>query len=252
VIELSPIFVFGLALVRPSLLVTGTPLFGGAFAPAPIKVGLIVAMTALLAPVIDLPRVMDPGALVVVALREALIGLAIALSIRLLVAGAELGGHLTGFQLGLSYAALVDPQSGVRNNVLAALYGTLTVFVFLLINGHHDVLRAFAESYAALPVGTGEVGATLGTTVIRMFGLMFMLGVRLAAPLVITLLVVEIALGVLARVAPTLNLMVTAAPIRLLVGWMVLAVTIRVLPEVVSRALPGALELGARAASAFR
>jgi flagellar biosynthesis protein FliR len=252
VIELSPVMVFGLALVRPSLLVTGMPLFGGAFAPVPVKVGLIVAITALLVPVLDLPRELDAGALIVLALREAAIGFAIALSIRMIVAGAELGGHLSGFQLGLSYAALVDPQSGVRNNVLAALYGSLTVFVFLLINGHHDVLRAFAESYAALPVGTGAIGDTLGSTVIRMFGTMFVLGVRLAAPLVITLLLVELSLGVLARVAPTLNLMVTAAPIRLLVGWLVLAVTIRMLPDIVSRALPGALLLGARAASAFR
>lgn len=251
-IELSPVMVFGLALVRPSLLVTGTPLFGGAFAPVPLKVGLIVAITALLVPVLDLPRELDAGSLVIVALREAAIGFAIALSIRMLVAGAELGGHLSGFQLGLSYAALVDPQSGVRNNVLAALYGSLTVFVFLLINGHHDVLRALAESYAALPVGTGGIGETLGSTVMRMFGTMFVLGVRLAAPLVITLLLVELSLGVLARVAPTLNLMVTAAPIRLLVGWLVLTVTIGMLPDIVSRSLPGALQLGARAAAAFR
>lgn len=250
--ELSPVLMFGLALVRPSLLVTGTPLFGGAFAPAPIKVGFTVLLTLLLVPVIDLPRVLDPGAMVVVALREVLIGLAIALCIRLIVAGAELGGHLIGFQMGLSYAALVDPQSGVRNNVLAALYGSLTVFIFLLINGHHDLLRAFAESYRALPVGTGSVADSLSTLVARMFGTMFVLGVRLAAPVVITLLLVEIALGVLARVAPTLNLMATAAPIRLLVGWLVLAVTIRALPDVVSRALPGALSLGAQAASAFR
>ena len=88
--------------------------------------------------------------------------------------------------------------------------------------------------------------------VARMFGLMFTLGVRLSAPVVITLLLVEVVLGVMARVAPTLNLMVTAAPVRLLVGWMALALTIRVLPDILIRAFPQALSLGARTAAALR
>ncbi len=248
----TPAVVLGLLIVRPGMLVMATPLFGSAFAPPPIKIGLIVLMTVLLAPAIEVPRITDTGVLTMVALREAFIGFALAMAIRLLIAGAELGGYLSGFQLGLSYAALVDPQSGVRNNVLAALYGSLAVFVFLLSNAHHDVLRALAASYEALPIGYGGIAESLGTTVARMFGVMFVLGVRLALPLVLTLLLVEVALGVLGRVAPTLNLMVNAAPVRLTVGWLVLVVTLRVLPEILSRALPGALQLGAQAAAAFR
>lgn len=248
----TPVLVFGLLLMRPGMLVMATPLFGSAFAPPPVKIGLIVLMTVLLAPAIEVPRITDVSALTVVALREVFIGFAMAMAIRLLIAGAELGGYLSGFQLGLSYAALIDPQSGVRNNVLAALYGSLAVFVFLLSNAHHDVLRALAASYEALPLGLGGVADTLGATVARMFGLMFVLGLRLALPLVITLLLVEVALGVLGRVAPTLNLMVNAAPMRLTVGWLVLVVTIRTVPDLLSRALPGALQLGAQAAAAFR
>lgn len=248
----TPVLVFGLLLVRPSMLVMGTPLFGSAFAPPPVKIGLIVLMTVLVAPVVDVPRITEMGTLAAVALREAFIGFALALAVRLLVAGAELGGYLSGFQIGLSYASLVDPQSGVRNNVLAALYGSLAVLVFLLTDAHHDVLRAFAASYEALPLGFGGVSDSLAAVVARMFGLMFVLGVRLAAPLVVTLLLVEVALGVLARVAPTLNLMVNAAPIRLTVGWLVLLLTIEVLPEILSRAVPGALQIGAQGASAFR
>ena len=95
------------------------------------------------------------------------------------------------------------------------------------------------------------MAAGLGELVARMLGLMFTLGVRLAAPVTITLLIVEVAMGVTARVAPTLNLMVTAAPVRLLVGWMALALTLRVLPDLLARALPHALTLGARTAAAL-
>ena len=250
--ELTPVLVFAIALIRPSILVIGTPLFGAAFSPAAVRVGLVVVLALLLAPVVGLPGRVAPGLLLALVLREALIGLALAVSVRLLVAGAELGGHLAGFQVGLAYAALVDPQSGVRNNLLAALYASIAVLVFLLTNAHHDVLRALAASYEALPIGTGSVAAGLPELIARMFGLMFTLGVRLAAPLIVTLLMVEVALGVMARVAPTLNLMVNAAPIRLLVGWLVLLLTVEVLPEILSRAIPGALQLGAQGASAFR
>jgi len=240
-VDLTPILIFAIALIRPSVLVVGTPLFGGTFMPPMIRVGLIVVLGAFMAPLIGLPRQLESGLFVTLVLREVLIGAALAMSVRLLIAGAELGGHLSGFQLGLSYAALVDPQSGVRNNVLAALYGSMTMIVLLLTNGHHDVLRALAASYEALPLGAGAVAVDLGELVARMFGMMFTLGVRLAAPIIITLLLVEIALGSIARVAPTLNLMATAAPVRLLVGW----------PDILTRAFPHALTLGARTAAAF-
>ena len=249
--DLTPILIFAMALIRPSVLVVGTPLFGGTFMPPMIRVGLIVVLGAFMAPLIGLPRQIESGLFVTLVLREVLIGAALAMSVRLLIAGAELGGHLSGFQLGLSYAALVDPQSGVRNNVLAALYGSLAMIVLLLTNGHHDVLRALAASYDALPIGAGAVAADLGELVARMFGMMFTLGVRLAAPIIITLLLVEIALGSIARVAPTLNLMATAAPVRLLVGWLALALTVRVLPDILTRAFPHALTLGARTAAAL-
>lgn len=247
--DLAPVLRFALALVRPSLLVVGTPLFGGSYAPAPVRVAIVIVLAVCMAPGLDLPRTAEPIVLVPLVLREALIGLALALAVRLVVAGAEFGGYLAGFQMGLSYAALVDPQSGVRNNVLAALYGTLAVLVLLLSNGHHDLLRALAASYEALPIGVGEVSTNLADLVSRMFAIVFTLGVRLASPIVITLILVEVGLGAMARVAPTLNLMVTAAPVRLLVGWLALAVTLRVLPDIIVRAFPQALTIGARTAA---
>lgn len=250
--DVSPILMFAIALIRPSLLVLATPMFGGTYAPAQAKIGLVLVLGAFMAPLIAVPPTIEAGLFLTVVLREVLIGFALAMSVRLLQAGAELGGYLTGFQMGLSYAALIDPQSGVRNNVLAALYGSVAVVVFFVTNAHHDVLRAMAASYQALPIGGGAVATNLGELIARMFGLMFTLGVRLAAPIVVTLLIVEVALGVMARVAPTLNLMVTAAPVRLLVGWTVLALTVRVLPDILTRAFPQALTLGARTAAALR
>jgi flagellar biosynthetic protein FliR len=146
----------------------------------------------------------------------------------------------------------VDPQSGVRNGVISAIYSTVAVVVFFGVNAHHDLLRALVRSFEALPVGAGHVGAAMPELVMRMLGLVFVLGAQLAAPVVIVLLVTELALGLLSRAAPTLNLMAQGFPIRLLVGLLALASVVKVIPGVVAAAVPAALDLGVRAASTFR
>ena len=88
--------------------------------------------------------------------------MALALAIRALVAGAEFAGHLAGYQIGLSYGAIIDPQSGVRNNVLAVALRQPALLTFLAINGHHAFIRALAASYAALPIGAGHVDRVAG------------------------------------------------------------------------------------------
>jgi flagellar biosynthetic protein FliR len=252
VIELPAITRLALLLVRPGFLFLSAPVFGGAYAPALLKIGLSIVVAVSLIPIVPLPETLGAASLTVVVLREALIGLALGFAIRVLVAGAEFAGHLAGFQLGFSYASIVDPQSGVRNGVLSALYGTVAIMVFFGINAHHDLLRALVRSFEMLPVGSGQVGGGLGTVVIQMLGLVFLTGAQLAAPVTIVLLVTELALGLLARTAPTLNLLAQGFPVRLLVGLLAIAAMVQVIPEVVVSAIPRAMELAARGASAFR
>jgi len=242
----------GLLLVRPGMVVMGTPFLGALNAPAHARVGLIVLLAIVLAPVVKLPDALDAAGLVLVVLHEIAVGLALALAIRVLVAAAEFAGHLTGYQIGLSLGSLIDPQSGVRNNVLALLYGNLTVVICLMTNAHHALLRALADSYAALPIVAGGVDASLAHAVSRLLGAVFVLGTRIAAPIVVVLLLVELALGLLARVAPSLNVMMSGAPIRLVVGLLVVAATVTALPSVINQYIPSALELAAMTARAFR
>jgi flagellar biosynthetic protein FliR len=252
VIELPPITRLGVLLIRPGFLFLAAPVFGGAYAPAMLKVGLTVILGASLIPLVPLPATLDHGALVLVVAREALVGLSIGFAVRILVAGAEFAGHLAGFQLGLSYASVVDPQSGVRNGVVSALYGAIALIIFFAIDAHHDLLRALVQSFDALPVGIGAVGAGLDAVVMRLLGTVFLVGAQLAAPVVVVLLITELALGLLSRAAPTLNLMAQGFPIRLLLGLLALAAAVHAIPGVMAGAFPRVLELGARAAGTFR
>jgi flagellar biosynthetic protein FliR len=250
-VDFSPVARLGLLLVRPGVVIATSSVFGGTFAPAIVRVGVVVLITLALAPTVPMPETVGGAGMALIALRETLIGLALTFSIRIIVAGAEFAGHLTGFQMGFSYASVVDPQSGARNNVVSALYANVATLVFLVINGHHQMLEALAASYQALPPGGAPAGGDLATLVARTLGQIFVIGLRMALPVILVLVIVEIALGLVSRVAPQLNLMVTGAPVRILVGLFVLGTTLAIVPEVVVSAVDPALRLASRLATAL-
>jgi flagellar biosynthetic protein FliR len=250
--ETAVVVRIALLLLRPGMLLGTTSPFGSSFAPAPVKIGLIVLISLVLMPVVALPQTLTPGMITLIAARESMIGLALAFSVRLVLGGVELAGQLAGFQLGFSYASLIDPQSGARNSVMSATYGLMALFVFLAIDAHHEMLRALAASYDAMPVGAWHFEGNITLLIAHMLGMVFTVGLQLAAPVVLVLMIVELALGLMARTMPSLNLMVTGAPVRLIVGLIAVAATLQVLPSVVTAAVKPALELAVRFASAFK
>jgi flagellar biosynthetic protein FliR len=241
-----------LLLVRPGMLVLATPFLGAVHAPAQVRIGLTVLVAIVLASSVAVPATVPAGGLPVVILREMAIGLALALAVRVLIFAAEFTGHFTGYQIGLSLGSLIDPATGVRNNVLAVLYGQLATVIAFIINAHHALLRALADSYALLPIGVGGIGDSLADSVARLLGFVFVIGFRLAMPVIVVLLLVELALGLTARVAPSLNVIVAGAPVRLVVGLLVVSASLSMLPALFARYLPAALDLGAEMAGAFR
>jgi flagellar biosynthetic protein FliR len=248
-VDFTAVARLGLLLVRPGVLIATAPVFGGTFAPPFVRVGVMVLVTLAIAPTVTFPDTVSGAGIAIVAMRETLVGLALAFSIRIIVAGAELAGHLGGFQIGFAYATLIDPQSGARNSVLSALYANMTLIIFLAIDGHHQMLQALSASYAALPPGGWTVSSDMATVVAHTLGMIFVIGLRMAAPVVLVLIVVEIVLGLITRSAPQLNLGIMGAPVRLLVGLFILGATLAVVPDVVLGAVDPALRLATKLAS---
>ena len=242
----------GVLVARPGALVAAAPAFGGTFAPAPVRIGLAVVLALLFLPAVPADSVDTSVGLGLVIAREVAIGSLMALALRAVLAGAELGGHLAGSQLMLSYGSVVDPQGGVRNNLVAALYGNVALLTFLAMNGHHMLLRTLAVSYETLPIGQGGLGPSLGTTVVQLLGTVFVLGVRLAAPIVVVMLLVEVGTALMARVAPTLNLMAVAPPVRVAVGLIAMAAMVPFVPGIIRAGVAGLGDFALRAAGAFR
>jgi len=250
--ELAVLTRLGILLIRPGTLIMLMPGIGGAHIETRVKVGLVVLLAIGLLPSVPVSSAAIEAPLVMLVAREAAIGLSIGFVLHALMVGAEFAGHLSGHQIGFSYGATVDPQSGVRNNVISTLYSLLATLGFLAINGHHTVLRVLATSYSRLPIGTGHVDASLVESVREILALVFVVGVRLAAPIVTVVLIVEVIVGFISRSQPSLSSMVIGYPLRLIVGLFILALMVGTVPAVTNSLLEGTLRMAVRTAGGFR
>lgn len=250
--ELSFLIQLGLVLVRVGALVLAAPLFGGTFAPQVVKIGLSLVLAFALLPIVPTPQGLTIAGLGAVVAREVAIGVAIALAIRVLTGAAEMGGHVAGFQLGLGYAATIDPTSGVRNNTVATLYSNLALLTLFALNGHHLILRALLSSYQRVPVGTGGFNESIVESVTGMLGSVFVVGAQLAAPVVVVMLLVELSLGLIERAAAGADVFIFAAPTRVLVGLTTLGAGIAAVPEATARNVTHVFELAMSLALGLR
>ena len=243
---------FGLLLVRPGLMMLTAPFFGAVFAPPQVRVGLTMLLAFIIAPAVPLPAIHSAIGLTAILGREAAIGLALGLAIRCLTAAGELAGELGSYQSGMSAGAMVDPVSGVRNTQIAAIYTNLTIVLCFVTNAHHVFLRALVASYQSVPMGIGGVAPGIAGSVSHMLGFVFVFGMRLAAPMLVVLLLVEVVLGLMTKVAPSLNIMVLGAPLRVPVGLLLVSITAATLPALVTHMVPAAVQLALEMARGFR
>ena len=208
-------------------LMATAPVFNNASLPARVKLVVGLAVTLAVAPALPpLPQIAPASwAGLAVLLQQGLIGIALGFTMRIVFAGVDLAGELIGLQMGLGFAVFFDPQNAGQSPTVAELVGLLALLVFLALNGHLAMLALLAESFTALPIGAGSFPAAGWETLLRWGATIFSIGVLLALPLISALLVANIALGVLTKVAPQLNLFAVGFPVTLMAGFAMLALT---------------------------
>jgi len=242
---------FVAALVLPFLrilaLYTSAPLFSHRSVPRPARIGLAALTAALLAPTLppapDVPLFSLGGLGLIVG--EIAIGLAIGFFLQLLFAAVELAGDAIGLQMGLSFAAFVDPQNQAPAPIVGNFLDIVLVLVFLATDGHLALLGALADSFARWPVGSPP-GWGDAATVLAQGAFLFEVGLRIALPVLGVLLMVNLALGVLARTAPQLNLFAVGFPLTLIGGLAALLLSMPAVVATMTRALAASLaRLGA-------
>ncbi|MBL8376890.1 MAG: flagellar biosynthetic protein FliR [Burkholderiales bacterium] len=216
--------VFVWPFLRILALIGTAPVLSHRVIPARVKVGLALAITIVVAPTLPAPppaALASWNALGLVA-QQVAIGAALGFVLRLIFTAIEFAGDLIGLSMGLSFATMVDPQNSDQSPLIGSVLGVIASLVFISLNGHLIMINGVVESFRVFPPGSMPGGhATQWRDFALMGAEIFRLGLTLALPVVAALLVVNLAIGVMTRAAPQLNLMSFGFPAALLAGiWM--------------------------------
>ena len=224
-----------LVAVRLSGLMVFAPVFNSSAIAPRIKAGFVLALTALLAPVVG--RV--PGTLVELGVEsiagELGVGLVFGLSLMMLTEALLMAGTLLGMSFSFSLVNLLDPNTMVETPVLGQMLGWLGVLVIIGAGLDRVLLAGVVRSFCVVPVGTAVVQAHMGATLAAMAGGIFLAGLQLAAPVMAAALVVEMTVAMVARLAPMLPAQVVGVPLKTMASFTVLIGSLAVWPGWIER-----------------
>jgi flagellar biosynthetic protein FliR len=215
-------------LCRIMALIAASPLLGNSAVPASVKLSLGVMIAAIVAPAVPAWPATDPmsWAGLLIVMQEMLIGLAMGFSIRIIFAAVEMAGEISSLTMGLGFATFFDPTTQGRSSAISQFLSLVATMAFLAVNGHLVLLSALVESFSTLPVSAIPVYGGGFKQLADWGGMIFSVGVQLSLPIVAALLITNVALGILTRAAPQLNLFGIGFPITLGVGLLVIAMTL--------------------------
>lgn len=190
------------------------------------KAGLAFSVSILLFPILKLdniPFITSAIPFGIGVIGEIMMGAVIGLSVRLIFAGIQLAGQLSGFQMGLAIANVMDPVTSAQVSIIAQLNNLMAMLIFLTINAHHMFLRALAESFRLIPPFDVQFSNSLIEHLISLSGNMFIIAIKVGAPVIVALLLTNVAFGLIARTVPQMNIFLVAMPIQIVVGLLFLA-----------------------------
>ncbi len=219
------IFVF----VRIISVLTSAPVFSNKNFPVLAKIGLSLIISYLIFTFIDKGNIQVEVSLwfiVTNVLKEVVTGLVIGFSVNLIFYAVSFAGSLMGFDIGLAMANVFNPSEGTQNNVIGEYIYILAILVFLLINGHHYVIRGITYSFTIIPLGNYTITTGVYEFIIKMGAAVFVLAVKIASPIMVTFFLVHLGAGILARIIPQMQVFFVLYPLKIGLGIFLLVATI--------------------------
>lgn len=229
-LNLGEIGFFALVLGRLAGIFSAIPLFGGERVPKVIRVVLVLVMTLVCYPILKTkmpPLPSDTLSLVIMIIRETLIGISLGLLPRVIFAAVEFCGQMVGMQMGFSMSSMFDPTMG-QVPLMATFQVLLAMLLFLSLEIHHVFIRAIVDSYRIMPLGSWHMSGGLLKYIIMLTTDLFVLGVKLAAPVMVALLATTVVLGIMARSFPQMNIFMISMPLNIGIGLLVLGLSLLV------------------------
>ena len=238
---------FLLIFVRVSAFIMVLPMMGGKTVPLAVKAFFIMAISFVLVPIIQVADLeLSLSTLSLGALEEILIGILIGIGTRFLFAAVEIGAEVMGVQMGFGLAHIFDPTAGQQVSLVGRLHGMLAILIFFLVDGHHLILRTLIRSFEWVPFLGFKMNGMIIQDFIQLGAQMFVLGIQLAIPVMVSLLLVNVTIGILGRVVPQMNVLLFGFPITIGVGFLMMGASVPIFLGIVGNEVRGLEELYSR------
>ncbi len=232
-------------LFRIAALLSVAPVIGTRSVPVRVRLVMALAITAVIVPVLPPAPVIDPVSAtgLLVLGQQVLIGLVLGTAVRFMFMVFELSGQVIAMQMGLGFAAMVDPQTGNQVPVISQFYLIMATLAFLSLNGHLLLFRILADSFVTLPIGGGGLNLNGLQALIGWTGWLFANAVLIALPAIVALTVINVSFGVMTRAAPQMNIFAVGFPIMMITGVIVMFLTLTTLEPHLTRLTHEALDM---------
>ncbi|MFC1526729.1 flagellar biosynthetic protein FliR [Candidatus Latescibacterota bacterium] len=226
---LSQFHIFILILLRVSALVMVAPIFGHRNYLGRAKIGLAFMLSMIVFPLLAETGLVVPEGLfpyVFMMVREVIMGLVMGFAVLLLFVGIQFAGQLIGLQMGFGIVNVIDPQSSNQISIIGQFLNILAILTMLSLNGHHMILRGLMGSFQTVPLGGVTLKVPIVGKVVALSSQVFVIAIKISAPILIALFLVSVALGILARTVPQMNVFIVGFPVQIGVGLAVLMMTL--------------------------
>jgi len=221
------VFPFFWVVLRMGGLLMTAPVIGTRYVPWTIKTAIALSCAYMLWPLV--PSVDLPGtlpAMVLKAAGEVLFGLFLGFMGAVMMAAIEVSGHLADMEVGFGLSNVIDPHYGQPAPLLGILKYLLVTLVFMSFDGHHIFIKALYDSFRLVPAGGAFIPSSWSNAAVIAASKMMQLALMLSSPMWVSLLLVDLALGLIARSVPQMNVFVIGMPVKTLVGLGVLAASL--------------------------
>jgi flagellar biosynthesis protein FliR len=221
---------FVLVLLRVSAIVVTIPVISDQSVPARFKAALSILIAIIIFPIV-LPKISQPVNYPLLILMykmvgEVMIGLIIGFTARMIFVGIQMAGDMVGFQMGLSIANVIDPMTSTQVSIITELQYLIAMLVFLAVDAHHIFFSAIIQSYSIINPLSFHFSGQLMQFIFDFSKEIFVVAIKIGAPLIAVMLFTSVGLGIVARTVPQINVFIVGMPLQIAIGLIFLGLTV--------------------------
>ncbi|GFN36424.1 flagellar biosynthetic protein FliR [Tepidimicrobium xylanilyticum] len=220
--------IFLLVFVRTSGIFIVSPFFSTQNTPNTLRVGFAFILSVLLALSLDFDSSIVENGYILLIFKELVVGMIIGFISYSFFSTFYIMGQIVDMKIGFGMVNVIDPQHRVQVPLMGNFYYILSFLLFMSINGHHSIINSLVDSYKFIPIGEFSPIAEDGFFLIDILSKVFNIGFKLSLPIVVTILLIDVLLGILARTIPQMNVFVVGLPLKILIGLVVIGLSLSI------------------------